>query len=178
VSGAGDSVADWQIEEWTAEHPRWSELLGCVAALGQESWFNYSSKWQRSNHVLAACLDGQLGGFLRMVVQAIGADDEHEPVKQGDETLLEGKILAFGVRPEFRRRGSGRRLQEAALALADSLGCYQVRSHSGGESAENHQLKLSMGFGVQPILRGEDHGGVYFIMPLALWKRRQGSESR
>ncbi len=85
--------------------------------------------------------------------------------------LLEAKILAFGVLPAYRRRGIGRALQEAALSEAVRLGCYQVRSYSGGNNGENHRLKLAMGFGVHAVIRGEDREGVYFILPLAGWRR-------
>jgi len=38
--------------------------------------------------------------------------------------------------------------------------------HSSGDHQANHPLKLSLGFAVHPILRGEDRWGVYFVMPL------------
>jgi GNAT superfamily N-acetyltransferase len=82
------------------------------------------------------------------------------------ETLIEAKIMAFGVASGWRRRGIGRALQEATITHARGLGCYQVRSHSGGKSDANHQLKLAMGFAIHPIVRGEDREGCYFIMPL------------
>ena len=42
-----------------------------------------------------------------------------------------------------------------------------MRSHSSRNNRENHRLKLAMGFGVHPVLRGDDREGVYFMMPLA-----------
>jgi GNAT superfamily N-acetyltransferase len=80
--------------------------------------------------------------------------------------VTEAKILAFGVDSTHQRQGIGRALQEAALHVARTLGCYQVRSYSGGSNEANHHLKLSMGFGVHPVVRGTDTRGVYFVMPL------------
>ena len=80
------------------------------------------------------------------------------------KTLTEAKIINFGVKEEYRRQGIGRALQEETLRLAKDLGCYQVRSVSRYDRAENHQLKLSMGFGVEPMER--DKPSLAFVMPL------------
>jgi GNAT superfamily N-acetyltransferase len=82
------------------------------------------------------------------------------------ERLIEAKVIAFGVDETHRRKGIGRALQEMLIRRACALHCYQVRSHSGGEHLENHALKLAMGFGVHPIVRGDDDRGAYFILPL------------
>jgi GNAT superfamily N-acetyltransferase len=85
--------------------------------------------------------------------------------------LIEAKVLAFAVIVNYRRQGIGRALQTAALQDAAKRSCYQLRSHSSGKNDANHQLKLSMGFGIHPIIRGEDKRGAYFVMPLrALWE--------
>jgi GNAT superfamily N-acetyltransferase len=106
-------------------------------------------------------------GFLYgSQTQHIGSDAEHETVLLNGVALTEAKVLAFGVIPAQQRQGIGRALQEAALWRAERLGCYQVRSHSSGSHTANHALKLAMGFGVHPIVRGDDKGGVYFVMPL------------
>jgi GNAT superfamily N-acetyltransferase len=154
------------IVEWQAHHARWRELLAAVATLGQSDWATASAPFHRSSYLLVAEQAGELTGFLRLVIQEIGPELDRPPVKFGDEVLTEAKILAFGVLPEFRGRGIGRMLQEAAIARASEVGCYQVRSHSSGTNAVNHRLKLSLGFGVHPIIRGADTTGVYFILPL------------
>ncbi len=82
------------------------------------------------------------------------------------EELVEAKVLAFGVLAPYRRRGIGRALQQEALQRTRAQGCYQLRSHSGGDHLKNHQLNLSMGFGVHPVVRGADRHGVYFVLPL------------
>ena len=159
-------MADLIVDHWDQTHPRWDELERIAAAVGQSEWFAVRFPWHRSSHVLVALQNGILCGFLRFTIQVIGEEDDCEPIFLDGELLIEGKVLAFAVIEEFRRRGIGRALQVHALEYAARLHCYQMRSHSGGEHAENHQLKLWMGFGVFPIIRGSDHKGVYFVMPL------------
>lgn len=155
-----------EIEQWTAEHPRWPELWAVVARLGQEDWMNAVFEWHRSHHVMAALEDGAVAGFLRFVVQDIGPEDDHDLLIFNGKALTEAKVLAFGVPAERRNRGVGRALQLAAMAAARGLGCYQMRSHSGGESEANHHLKLALGFAVFPVVRGDDTAGAYFIKAL------------
>ena len=80
------------------------------------------------------------------------------------QALTEAKIIAFGVQPAHRRQGIGRALQEHVLRRARELGCYQVRSVSRWTRQANHQLKLSMGFAVEPMER--DEPSLAFVMPL------------
>jgi GNAT superfamily N-acetyltransferase len=155
-----------EIEEWDSTHLRWSDLQHLIAAQDQTRWAETQAEWHLSSHFLVASLEGHIVGFLRFVTQVIGVEDDHAPVSYNNVPLTEAKILAFAVDSAYRRQGIGRALQKAAISLASELGCYQVRSHSSGSNAANHQLKLSMGFGVQPIIRGHDKGGVYFILPL------------
>ena len=154
------------IEEWDEKHPRWNEALQVIETLGQTNWAAAGYAWHHSSHLLVAQIDGVVAGFLRFVVQSIGPENDHAPVVLSGKELAEAKILAFGVLTNYRRQGIGRALQESALGRARELGCYQVRSHSGGENDANHQLKLAMGFGVCPVVRGQDDRGVYFVMPL------------
>jgi GNAT superfamily N-acetyltransferase len=161
-----ESAARPQLDEWAPDHPRWTELIGFIAAQGQTEWVDFTLDCHISSHVLAATMGEETAGFLRFVVQEIGADEDRPSVELDGKPLLEAKVLAFGVAERFRRRGIGRALQEEVLGRAAEMGCWQVRSHSSGANVENHRLKLSMGFGVHPIVRGDDKQGVYFIMPL------------
>lgn len=86
-----------RIERWTAEHPRWRTAWQVVEALDQVDWMNAVFAWHRSNHVLVACTDAQVYGFLRFVVQNIGLEDDHDPAMLTGTTLTEAKVLAFGV---------------------------------------------------------------------------------
>ncbi|HEY3474745.1 MAG TPA: GNAT family N-acetyltransferase [Anaerolineales bacterium] len=153
-------------EEWYPHHARWSDLLAVVAQLHQDDWFTFTAEWHYSSHVLVAQHGTEIAGFLRFVVQEIGPDADCRPVQWKGENLREAKVIAFGVLPAQRGRGIGRKLQEALREQAEALGCYQIRSHSSGDNQANHRLKLSLGYGVHPIVRGDDRGGVYFILPL------------
>lgn len=154
------------IEEWTAQHDRWSELLALVTQMDQMDWFTFTGEWHFSSHVLVAQRGSEILGFLRFVIQDIGPDTDCPSVKWKGENLREAKVIAFGVLPSQRQQGVGRHLQEALRERAQELGCYQIRSHSSGDNLKNHQLKLSLGYGVHPIIRGDDRQGVYFILPL------------
>ena len=92
--------------------------------------------------------------------------------------LAAAKVLAFGVLPAHRKVGIGRRLLDAALARATELDCHQLRSQRAGNNPKNHALKLEMGFAVHPILRGEDTGGVYFVMPLRAARAARSENDR
>jgi GNAT superfamily N-acetyltransferase len=154
------------IEEWDDTHPRRAELTALIEALGQTGWVAFDAEWHQSSHMFVALREGQVVGFLRLVLQEIGREDELPPVSWQGNALVEAKILAFGVAETHRRQGIGLALQQTAIRFARAKGCYQVRSHSSGTNRANHQLKLSLGFGVHPILRGEDSQGAYFILPL------------
>src|SRR5688572_269480 len=155
-----------RIEVWENSHPAWPALMQCVQEEDQLDWVNFSADFHQSSHMLAALLGEEVIGFLRLVVQEIGPDMDCPPLHYEEKPLIEAKVLAFGVKSAYRGQGVGRALQEAAIALAKRLGCYQLRSHSGGDHQANHHLKLSMGFGVHPTIRGDDKAAVYFIMPL------------
>ena len=154
------------VEEWDSHHARWSELLTVVTQLQQNDWFTFTAEWHYSSRVLVAQRGTEIMGFLRFVVQEIGPDTDCPPVEWKGENLREAKVIAFGVLPAQRGQGIGCKLQEALRQQAEALGCYQIRSHSSGDNVANHRLKLSLGYGVHPIVRGDDRRGVYFILPL------------
>ncbi len=156
-----------KIESWLAPYPPDAELDALVQALGQNDWMTFTAPWHRSSHVLIARDDDNaISGYLRFVVQQIGEEDEHLPVIWADKPLMEAKVLAFGVVETQRRLGIGQALQLHMLNEARSIGCYQARSHSSGDDTANHALKLAMGFAVQPVIKGADRGGLYFVKAL------------
>ncbi len=160
----------FSIEELTTDHPDWREFVALVNDLNQEDWaFNpYFERFSR--YFLAAKQDGIIVGFLMFVVWDIGPHDrDHPPLQMYGKTLREVKILAFGVKDGYRRQGIGTALQEYAIKQAKLFGCYQVRSVSGENHPANHQLKLSMGFAVEPMER--DEKCLAFVMPLKSKKR-------
>lgn len=154
------------IQRWTPAHLRWAQVQTVIAQLGQTEWVESVFPWHQRNELLVATSGGLLVGFLRLVTQLIGADEELPLTVLDGQPLLEAKIMAFGVIERYRRQGIGWALQQAAVQLARDLGCYQLRSHSSGSSQANHRLKLRMGFAVQRIVRGDDRQGAYYMMPL------------
>src|SRR5215211_4568620 len=161
-----NNPTDITIEEWESQHARWLELLTLVAQLNQEDWFTFTAAWHSSSHILVAQRSLEIVGFLRFVLQDIGPDTDCTPIPWMGENLREAKVIAFGVLASQRRQGIGRKLQEALRQKAQALGCYQIRSHSSGDNLANHHLKLSLGYGVRPIVWSEDRRGVYFILAL------------
>ena len=159
------------IEEWDESSPGWSKLAGMVEALGQTRWvFNSRFDWHLSRHIYVAIHDGEPVGFILVIIQYIGDDEEHDRFELDGEALTEGKVLAFGVPPELRGKGIGRQLQIYGMERALEKGCYQFRSRSDGEAVENHLLKTKMGFAIHPANRGDDTKSAFFVMPLAIWR--------
>ena len=155
----------FSIEELTPDHPDWQEFVALVKDLNQEDWAFNPYFEQFSRYFLAAKQERTIVGFLMFVVWDIGPHDrDHPPLQIQGKTLREAKILAFGVKDGYRRQGIGTALQEYTIQQAKLFDCYQVRSVSGENHPENHYLKLSMGFAVEPMER--DEKCLAFVMPL------------
>ena len=155
----------FSIEELTPDHPDWQEFVALVKDLNQEGWAFNPYFEQFSRYFLAAKQERTIVGFLMFVVWDIGPHDrDHPPLQIQGKTLREAKILAFGVKKGYRRQGIGTALQEYTIRQAKLFDCYQVRSVSGENHPENHHLKLSMGFAVEPMER--DEKCLAFVMPL------------
>lgn len=156
---------DLRIERWSPDHKNWQELVAVIAAEGQTDWALNPHFEIFPRHFLVARRGTNVVGFLMFVVWEIGPHDrEHSAIQLYGKTLTEAKIIAFAVRREYRRQGIGRALQENALSQATELGCFQLRSVSDIDCPENYQLKLSMGFAIEPMERAKKT--VAFIMPL------------
>ncbi len=169
MDNAMNRTPDFSIEELTPEHRDWQEFVSLVTSVGQADWaFNpYFERFSR--YFIAAKHGAEIVGFLMFVVWEIGPNDRNHPPLhrdgQGDgKTLTEAKILAFGVKIGYRRQGIGTALQRYTLKQATLMDCYQLRSVSGEKHAENHRLKLSLGFAVEPMERNEPC--LAFVMPL------------
>ncbi len=158
---------DFRIETWTPTHQNWQELAALIAAENQTRWA-LNARFERfSRHFLVALQETEVVSFVTFVVWGIGLHDrDHPAVQLRGQTLTEAKIIAFGVQQDYRRQGIGRALQEHVIDRAKKLGCFQVRSVSGEGYFENHQLKLSMGFAVEPTERNKKTAA--FIMSLRL----------
>lgn len=164
MSTAAISNSAVAIRELTADDALWPRLWPVIERLEQKRNVKIQADHFHSSHVLAALLDGEPVGFMRIVVQRLGEDEERPPVVFRGQTLYEAKSIAFGVLPEKQRQGIGRALQEAAMRWAQELGCYQIRSRSDYGCTGNYHLKMSMGFGIQPSLVNDS---VYFVQTLA-----------
>jgi GNAT superfamily N-acetyltransferase len=134
-------------------------------ALGPQKpkWLTLQADHFISSHILVATVDEQLIGFLRFTIQRLGEDEDRPPIVFKGQELIEAKVIAFGVMSEYRNRGVGRALQEAAIKQARVKGCYQLRSRSHYKPQANYHLKISMGFGIQPSLEDDS---VYFVVAL------------
>ncbi len=151
---------DLSIIESSEESKNWRHLWPVVELLKQQQNMQVQAGHFRSSHVLAAVVNDRPVGFLRFVVQRIGEDAGRPPVLFLGRTLFEAKIIAFGVLPQERNQGIGRALQQEAMRRAHELNCCQVRSHSDYGNDANYQLKISLGFGIQPSLENDS---VYFV---------------
>jgi GNAT superfamily N-acetyltransferase len=155
----------YRIIEVEQGHSIWNALLEVAPSIGEEivRQLTLQIDWAKSNHILVAMSGERPVGVLRFVTQRLGEDEERPPIVFRGETLVEGKVISFGVVPEYRNRGIGRALQEKAIELAREAGCYQLRSRSWYHSKANFHLKMSMGSGIQPSLQDDS---VYFIIVL------------
>ena len=159
------SRSDLSIHELTPEHRDWNDYVDLIDGEGQGRWAFDAQFEPFPRHYVLARLEGVVVGFLTYVVWDIGPHDRnHPPLVVDGQTLREAKIVAFGVKEAYRRQGIGRALQEHAIRRARELGCYQVRSVSGADHSANRQLKLDMGFAVEPMER--DKPTLAFVMPL------------
>jgi len=166
-----DDVCNPQIngistEVWEKDHTRWGQLEICVGEMGQTGWFRTCCDFHLYEKVLVAHAPEAVVGFLRLVIQEIGADEGLPSRKMGNEVLREGKILAFGVSPAFRQSGVGTALLDRACLIGRCESLFQLRAHSSGENAAAHRVLMNIGFGNHPIERRGDTEGGYFIKPL------------
>jgi ribosomal protein S18 acetylase RimI-like enzyme len=163
-----DMKTTFWIEEWNETHPRWPEFVTCLENTAPDQApfvFQNNSRAHQAVLLVALQLD-KVVGFLRFVVQPIGPEVGCPPLVLDGVQLTEAKIHAFAVREEARDQGIGSELQRQAIQRARALGCYQVASYSSCSRDANFHIKLSLGFAAQPEIHGDNHQGVYFLMPL------------
>jgi GNAT superfamily N-acetyltransferase len=150
-----------EVQPGTAE---FELILGLGARiLSQDRALTTAFPAARESHVLGAFSGGQCMGFLRYLIQVIGADEGRPPVMYDGTALAEGYVEAFGVDPHVRRRGVGTALQEQARRQCQAAGCYQMRSRSPVTSTENYALKIAAGYVVQPSTQNDSY---YFLIRL------------
>ena len=115
------------------------------------------------SHLLATFEGDACVGFLRFLVQVIGAAEGRPPVSRDGVPLKEGFVEAFGVDPAARRRGIGSALQARAITYCREVGCHQMRSRSPITSVENYALKIEAGYVMTP---SEQNDSYYFLFKL------------
>ena len=115
------------------------------------------------SHVLGAYYGARCVGFLRFLIQVLGAEAGRPGVIHNGELLKEGYVEAFGVDPQLRRRGIGTALQQHAAQQCRIAGCYQMRSRSPVTSTENYALKIAAGYVLHPSAENDSY---YFLLRL------------
>jgi GNAT superfamily N-acetyltransferase len=153
-----------EIIEVAAGHTRFAEVVGLASAvLDQARYLERQFPAALESHLLGAFHGSACVGFLRFVVQVIGADVGRPPVVHQGKALTEGYVEAFGVDPSFRRRGVGGALHAWAIRYCRAVGCHQMRSRSPVTSTENYALKLNAGYVLHP---SEENDSYYFLLAL------------
>jgi GNAT superfamily N-acetyltransferase len=141
------------------------EMVLALAAriLAQDRYLTLSFPDAQESHVLGAFDGAECAGFLRYLIQVIGAEAGRPAVLYNDEPLREGYVEAFGVDPQLRRRGIGTALQQHAARQCRIAGCYQMRSRSPVTSTENYALKIAAGYALHP---SHENDSYYFLLRL------------
>lgn len=156
------------LQEWSHAHPRWGEFVHCLEQIAPEQSPFVLGEYSRHLpcYLCVALQDEQVVGFLRFGVQPIGPEAHCPLLVVNGVALTEAKIHAFAVQDVRRGQGIGKALQMWAIERAKELACFQVASYSSYGREANYHIKLSLGFGAQPEVHGDNQQGVYFILPL------------
>lgn len=157
-----------RIEQLVATHPSWETFIAFADERGEGSGLDAKTcEYHSGPFTLVAYVGDKMVGYLRFWTQQIGIDEDKPGLERNGRPVHEAKVVAFFVRPEYRRRGIGRRLKQSAISWAGDLECYQVRERSCYSNIENHALNISMGFGMQPAVdEDEPDCSAYFMLPV------------
>jgi GNAT superfamily N-acetyltransferase len=143
---------------------RFEQVLSLAAqVLAQDRQLTSGFPAAEQSHVLGAFNSSRCVGFLRYLIQVIGAEEGRPPVMRDGAPLREGFVEAFGVDPQLRRRGIGTALQQHAARQCRDAGCYQMRSHSPVTSAENYAMKIAAGYVLHPSRENDSY---YWLLRL------------
>lgn len=113
--------------------------------------------------MLGAFDGSRCAGFLRCLIQVIGAEEGRPAVMRNGAPLREGFVEALGVHPQLRRRGIGTALRQHAARRCRDAGCHQMRSRSPVTSTENYALKIAAGYVLRPRRESDSY---YFLLRL------------
>jgi GNAT superfamily N-acetyltransferase len=140
------------------------QVLALAArVLAQDRYLVSSVPGAEESRVLGAFDGTRCAGFLRYLIQVIGAEAGRPAVTHHGEPLREGYVEAFGVDPRLRRRGIGTALQQYAARQCQIAGCYQMRSRSPVTSTENYAMKIAAGYVLHPSCENDSY---YFLLRL------------
>lgn len=143
---------------------RFGRVLSLAAqVLAQDRHLTAGFPAAEESHVLGAFNNSRCVGFLRYLIQVIGAEEGRPAVMQDGAPLREGFVEAFGVDPHLRRRGIGTALQQYAARQCRDAGCYQMRSRSPVTSVENYALKIAAGYVLHPSRENDSY---YWLLRL------------
>lgn len=134
-----------------------------ASVLAQDRYLTREYPHAIESHVLGAFHGETSLGFLRLLIQVIGAEEGRPPVLHDGVPLTEAYVEALGVAPPARRRGVASALQRRAIEHARAAGCYQMRSRSPVTSIENYALKVAAGYVMSP---SEQNDSYYFLFKL------------
>jgi GNAT superfamily N-acetyltransferase len=164
------------VERVAPNDPLWTELLAHLDRVDQRRHaFGPDGAPHDGSHFLVVRAAERIVGNIGLQEKLLSAPETPTSAgvdlimrDAGGRPLRELYVQSFAVELDFRRRGFGRTLQLAALALASELGCHQLRSWSTVDKIENYALKLSLGFAADPAVyhsetTGQDYSGVYFV---------------
>jgi len=138
-------------------------LALAVRVLAQDRHLVSRFPHAQESHLLGAFDGARCAGFLRYLIQVIGAEAGRPAVIRHGQPLAEGYVEAFGVDPQLRRQGIGTVLQQHAARQCRTAGCYQMRSRSPVTSDENYALKISAGYVLHP---SHENDSYYFLLRL------------
>jgi GNAT superfamily N-acetyltransferase len=91
---------------------------------------------QGDGGVLVAEVEGRVVGVCQLIIF------RHLQARGGRCAELE----SVHVHPDYRRRGIGRRLMQAAVGRAGDLGCYRLQLTSNNARPEAHRFYEELGF--------------------------------
>jgi GNAT superfamily N-acetyltransferase len=153
-----------QVVEVRPETPQFDDVLELASRmLAQHRDLTSAFPTAQESHVPAAFQGARCAGFLRYLVQVIGAEEGRPAVTYNGAVLKEGYVEAFGVDPQLRRRGVGTALQEHAMRQCRLAGCIQMRSRSPVTSVENYAMKRAAGYVLQSSRENDSY---YFLVRL------------
>jgi GNAT superfamily N-acetyltransferase len=170
-------MATYQVHQFTPERANWSLYCDHLNRLGMLHAATRDGAPRAHTVYLGIQIAAAVAGHISIRQQpltipasSLTGGDALPLTGAAGEPLSEAFVQSFGVEEPQRRRGIGRALQQAALAQAHALGCWQLRSWSSADRDANYALKISLGFAVVPALYplpgGAPISGVYFVKRL------------